>query len=155
MKSIRLNIRALGFDGNTSIPSSGRIIYNPKTNSHDLFGADGGPLRKLGVLGMQDLVDQALIAASDHVYASWVGHSGQAGVTSFVVRSYHRAAGRRVSTSPARESDPSAGTGPVGPFALRPFDELVLTSNARGEQIVALAILTGTAAAVERLRNCG
>ncbi|MFO7567168.1 MAG: hypothetical protein R6X02_31270 [Enhygromyxa sp.] len=118
-----------------------------------MIGSGGGSLRKLGVLRMQDLVAHGVIAASDHVYAAWIAHSGQAGVTSFAVQSYHRAAGGRVSTSPQQHGDPSAGTGPLGPLSLRPSDELVLTSNAGGEQIVALALLVGTADQVEGLIN--
>jgi hypothetical protein len=150
MKSMRLNIRALAFDGKTPLSSNGRIAYNSKTASHDLVS--GG---KLGLLRMTDLVAHKVIAATDHVYVAWVGHSGQAGVTSFVVSSAHVANGRRASTGAALESDPSAGTGPVGPFALRPNDELVLTSNAGGDQVVALAIFAGTAVEVESLLNRG
>jgi hypothetical protein len=155
MKSIRLNIRALAFDGKTSLPSAGRIVYNSKTNSHDVTGSGGASLAKFGVLRMRDLVVHEVIAATDYAYASWVGHSGQAGVTSFVARSYYEVRGQRVSTSPALESDPSTGTGPVGPFSLRPSDELALTGNAGGEQIVALELLVGTVAEVESLFKRG
>jgi hypothetical protein len=155
MKSLRLNIRALSFDGKTPLSSNGRITYNSKTDGHDLIAQSSSSLGKFGLLRMSDLVAQKVIAATDHVYASWIGHSGQAGVTSFVVRSYRLALGRRIATSAAQESDPSIGTGPVGPFALRPTDELVLTSNATGEQLVALALLTGTAVEVESLVNRG
>lgn len=153
MKSIRLNIRAHAFDGKTPLPSGGRITYNSQTRSHDI-GASGA-LTKYGVLRMSDLVEHELIAATDHAYASWVGHSGQAGVSSFVARSQHVVQGKRISTSTALTSDPGAGTGPVGPFTLRPTDELVLTSNAAGEQIVALELLVGTAAEVESLIDRG
>jgi len=148
MKSIRLNIRALAFDGKTPLPAGGRITYNSSTHCHEL---GGGPLAKYGLLRMKDLIDHDVIAASNHVYVSWVGHSGQAGVTSFAARSYHVTQGRKVSTSPARDSNPGAHTGPVGPFTLRPTDELALTSNGGGEQIVALELLVGTAAEVEAL----
>jgi hypothetical protein len=152
MKSLRLNIRALAFDGTTPLPSNAQTTYNSKTASHYVVGG-GGALRKFGVLRMSDLVARDVIAATDHVYAAWVGHSGEAGVTSFIVSSQNVTQGRRVSTGSVQESDPSAGTGPVGPFALRPTDELVLTSNGRGEQIVALAIFAGTAVEVESLLN--
>lgn len=152
MKSIRLDIRALAFDGKTPLPSNQRIACNSKPASHCVVGG-GSALPKFGVLRMSDLVAHEVIAATDHVYAAWVGHSGQAGVTSFVVRSQNGAKGRRISTGSTQESDPSAGTGPVGPFALRPTDELVLTSNGGGEQIVALAIFAGTAVEVESLLN--
>lgn len=155
MKSIRLNIRALSFDGKTPLSSSDRITYNLIAGSHDLVGHSGSPLGKFGLLRMSDLVAHEVIAATDHVYAAWVGHSGQAGITSFVVCSYHVTAGRRVSTSPPRERNPSDGAGPVGPFVLRPTDELVLTSDVRGEQLAALAILAGTAAEVESLLSRG
>lgn len=152
MKSIRLNIRALAFDGTTPLPSNQQIAYNRKTGSHCVIGGRNA-LGKFGVLRMSDLVAHEVIAATDHVYAAWVGHSGQAGVTNFGVRSQHVAKGRRITTSTAQESDPSAGTGPLGPFTLRPTDELVLTSNHGGEQIVALAIFAGTAVEVESLLN--
>lgn len=154
MKSIRLNIRATTFDGKTPLPSSGRISYNPSSASHDI-GQGGSPLGRFGVLRMADLVEHGVIAASDHVYAAWVGHSGQAGVTSLIVRCYQQAAGRRVGAGPAHECDPSAGTGPVSSFGLRPRDELTLTSNASGDQIVALALLAGSAAEVESLLHRG
>jgi hypothetical protein len=150
---LRLNIRALAFDGKTPLPSNERIIHNAKTASHDLVGRLGSALSKIGVLRMSDLVAHDVIAPTDHVHVTWVGHSGHAAVTSFVVRSQHVSKGQRVSSSVVRECDPSAGTGPVGPFTLRPTDELVLTSNAGGDQIVALAILAGTATEVERLLN--
>ena len=151
MKSIRLNIRALVFDGKTSLPSSERITYNSRTRSHDVQGQRGSALSKFGLLRMSDLVAHGVLAPTDHAYAAWVGHSGQAGVTSYVVRSYDVAQGRRISTSPAREGDPTTSAGPVGPFALQPSDELVLTSNAKGEQIIALEIFAGTAVEVESL----
>jgi hypothetical protein len=150
MKSIRLDIRALAFDGKTLLPSNQRITHNPKPVSHCVIGG-GSALNKFGVLRMSDLVEHEVITATDHVYVAWVGHSGQSGVTSFVVRSQNRAKGRQVCTGSTQESDPSAGTGPVGPFALRPTDELVLTSNGGGEQIVALEIFAGTAVEVENL----
>ena len=109
MKSIRLNIRARSFDAKEPIPSSGRITQSSTVGSYDLVGQGSSPLTKLGLLRMRDLVAHDLIGSTDHVVVSWAGHSGQAGVTSFVVRSYHVAQGRRVSTSPAREIDPSAG----------------------------------------------
>ena len=152
MKSLRLNIRALAFDGKTPLPSKQQITSNSK--APDLYVVGGSnALSKFGVLRMSDLVAREVIDATDHVYAAWVGHSGQAEVTSFVVRSQNLTNGRRVSTGSEQQSDPSAGTGPVGPFALRPTDELVLTSNAPGEQIVALAIFAGTALEVESLLN--
>jgi hypothetical protein len=153
MKSMRLNIRALAFDGKTPLSSNERITYNSKMASHCVVGS--GALRKFGVLRMSDLVKHEVIGPADHVYAAWVGHSGEAGVTSFVVSSQNVAKGQRVSTSSTQESDPSAGTGPVGPFALRPADELVLTSNGGGEQLVALEIFAGTAVEVEGLLNRG
>jgi hypothetical protein len=149
MKSIRLSIRALVLDGKTSLPSGFRIRYNSKADTHELTGSGGGPLGKFGVLHMRDLIAQEVIAATDHAYVSRVGYSGQAG--SFVVRSCHVGFGRQISTSPTRETDPSSGAAQVGPFALGPTDDLVLLSNAGGEQAVTLALLIGTAIEVERL----
>lgn len=151
MKSIRLNIRANAFDGKTAIPSSARVTYNSTTASHDLLGQGTQALGKFGVLRMTDLVGSQVIAATDHVYVAWVGHSGQAGVTSLVVRCYQVSAGKRVAVGPARECDPSANTGPITSFGLRPGDELTLTSNGTGDQIVSLALLVGTAVEVENL----
>ncbi|MFO7567167.1 MAG: hypothetical protein R6X02_31265 [Enhygromyxa sp.] len=151
MKSIRLNIRARRFDGDTSLTPSARVIYNPATDSHDVVEQGGGSLARLGALSMRELVARGIIAAADHVYVSAAGHSGQAGVRSFVVRSCHVGLGRRISTSPTRETDPTAGVGQVGPFALGPTDELVLSSDAAGEQVVTLELMIGTAVEVERL----
>ncbi|HVH98117.1 MAG TPA: hypothetical protein VM869_05395, partial [Enhygromyxa sp.] len=151
MKSIALNIRALVFDGQTPPPADARIVYNAKSDSHDLVGFAGNSLGKIGLLRMRDLLAHELIGATDHVYVSWAGHSGQAGVTSFAVRSCHVALGRQVHTSPEREVDPSTGTARVGPFALGYTDELVLSSDAKGDQVVTLALLIGTAVEVERL----
>jgi hypothetical protein len=149
MKSIRLNIRALVLDGNTSLPSGFRISYDSKADTHELAGSGGGPLGKFGVLHMRDLIAHEVISASDHAYVSRVGYSGQAG--SFVVRSCHVGFGRQIATSPTRETDPSSGASQVGPFALGSTDDLVLLSNAGGEQAVTLALLIGTAIEVERL----
>jgi hypothetical protein len=151
MKSIRLNIRALAFDGNTSLPSSRRINYNSEADAHELAGSGGSPLGKLGVLRMTDLIALEVISATDHAYVSRVAHSGQAGVTNFAVRSCHVGFKRQISTSPTRETNPSTGASQVGPFALGPTDELVLTSNGNGEQSVTLALMVGTAIEVERL----
>lgn len=151
MKSIRLNIRALAFDGKTSLPSSGRLNYNSEADAYALVGSGGSPLGKFGVLHMRDLIALEVISATDHAYVSRVAHSGQAGVTNFVVRSCHVGLKRQVSTSPTWETDPSTGASQVGPFALGPTDELVLTSNGDGEQSVTLALLVGTAIEVERL----
>src|SRR5690606_16049794 len=59
MKSIRLNIRALAFDGKTPLPAGGRITYNSSTKSHELGGS---PLAKYGLLRMKDLIDHDVIA---------------------------------------------------------------------------------------------
>lgn len=151
MKSIRLNIRANAFDGKTPIPSSARIVDNSTTMSHDLFGQGAQGLGKFGVLRMTDLVGHQVIAATDHVFVAWIGHSGQAGVTSLIARRYQVVAGKRVGVGPARECNPSANTGPITSFGLRPGDELTLASNRSGDQIVALALFVGTAVEVENL----
>lgn len=153
MKSIRLNIRALAFDGKTPIPAGARIIYNSSAGSHDLVGSSSGLIGKFGVLRMKDLVAHGLIAAAESAYVSWAGHSGQAGVTSFEVRSCHLAFGRQIDTSPTRRTNPGAATGQVGPFVLGPTDELLLVSNAGGEQLVTIELLTGAVVEVERMLN--
>jgi hypothetical protein len=151
MKPIRLNIRALALDGKTPLSASAQITYDAQMDSHALAAQGGGPFAKIGVLRMRDLVAHGLIGATDHVYVSWAGHGGK--VTSFTVCSYHSAPRGRVSTSPVRQSNPSAGVSQVGPFVLGPSDELVLTSSSKGEQLVTLALLRGTAAEVESMRK--